>query len=132
MNRQPYDYSGFSLRRLNEPRFAHAKLLGGWIGYFILYFITENLIPASRCHPIHCALDDLIPFNEAFLFFYVGWYVLVVWECQLTKENRSATLLALSRRLSQIFLEAKEVKLYSDQEEEVMPIAAEPQEDYGK
>ena len=56
MNRQPYDYSGFSLRRLNEPRFAHAKLLGG---------------------PIHCALDDLIPFNEAFLFFYVGWYVLV-------------------------------------------------------
>ena len=77
MNRQPYDYSGFSLRRLNEPRFAHAKLLGGWIGYFILYFITENLIPASRCHPIHCALDDLIPFNEAFLFFYVGWYVLV-------------------------------------------------------
>ena len=77
MNRQPYDYSGSSLRRLNEPRVAHAKLLGGWIGYFILYFITENLIPASRCHPIHCALDDLIPFNEAFLFFYVGWYVLV-------------------------------------------------------
>lgn len=76
MKKRPYDYSGFSLRRLNEPRFAHAKLLAGWIGYFALYFITENLIPASRCTPIHCALDDLIPFNEFFVFFYVGWYLL--------------------------------------------------------
>ena len=77
MNKQPYDYSGFSLRRLNEPRFAHVKLLGGWIVYFVLYFITENLIPASRCHPMHCLLDDLIPFNEFFVIFYVGWYALV-------------------------------------------------------
>ena len=77
MNRRPYDYSGFSLKRLNEPRFAHLKLLSGWLGYFALYFITENLIPAERCHPIHCRLDDLIPFNEYFIFFYVGWYFLV-------------------------------------------------------
>ena len=78
MKKQPYDYSGFSLRRLNEPRFEHLKLLGGWIAYFVLYFLTENLIPAERCHPMHCALDDLIPFNEAFLFFYVGWYFFVL------------------------------------------------------
>lgn len=77
MTRQPYDYSGFSLKKLNEPRFAHVKLLGGWLAYFALYFLTENLIPAERCHPIHCTLDDLIPFNEYFLFFYVGWYFLV-------------------------------------------------------
>ena len=77
MKRQPYDYSGFTLSRLNEPRFAHLKLLGGWIVYFALYFLTENLIPAERCHPVHCALDDLIPFNEYFLFFYVGWFFLV-------------------------------------------------------
>ena len=77
MKNRPYDYSGFSLRRLNEPRFAHVKLLGGWIVYFALYFITENLIPASRCHPVHCFLDDLIPFNEFFVIFYVGWYALV-------------------------------------------------------
>ena len=77
MKRQRYDYSGFSLRRLNEPRFAHIKLLAGWIVYFSLYFITENLIPAERCHVIHCALDDAIPFNELFTVFYVGWYLLV-------------------------------------------------------
>ena len=77
MKKQPYDYSGFSLRRLNEPRFSHAKLLAGWIFYFVMYFITENLIPAERCHPIHCAWDDLIPFHEGFVIFYVGWYFLV-------------------------------------------------------
>ncbi len=78
MRRQKVDYSGFSLRRLNDPHFAHAKLLAGWIVYFILYFITENLIPAEKCHPVHCALDDLIPFNEFFVVFYVGWFFLVV------------------------------------------------------
>ena len=77
MKKQPYDYSDFSLERLNEPRFSHLKLLGGWIVYFALYFITENLIPPERCHPVHCALDDLIPFNEFFVIFYVGWYFLV-------------------------------------------------------
>ena len=78
MTRQAYDYSGFSLSKLNEPRFAHAKLLAGWIGYFALYFITENLIPEQRCHVIHCALDDMIPFQEGFVIFYVGWYLFVV------------------------------------------------------
>jgi len=77
MKRRPYDYSGFSLRRLDEPRFRHLLLLGGWIGYFALYFITENLIPAEKCHVIHCALDDAIPFCEYFAVFYVGWYFLV-------------------------------------------------------
>ena len=75
--KKPVDYSGFSLRRLNEPRFSHVKLLGGWIFYFVMYFITENLIPREACHVIHCALDDMIPFNEFFLIFYVGWYALV-------------------------------------------------------
>ena len=77
MNRQPYDYTGFSLRRLNEPRFSHAKLLAGWIVYFAMYFITENLIPPERCHVIHCALDDMIPFREGFVVFYTGWYLYV-------------------------------------------------------
>ncbi len=75
--KKPVDYSGFSLRRLNEPRFSHMKLLAGWIFYFAMYFITENLIPAERCHPIHSVLDDMIPFNEYFAVFYVGWYLLV-------------------------------------------------------
>ena len=78
MKKPVVDYREFRLSRLNEPRFAHLKLLGGWIAYFILYFITENLIPVENCHVVHCALDDLIPFNELFVIPYVGWYALVV------------------------------------------------------
>lgn len=77
MKKALVDYSGFSLKRLKEPRFSHILLLLGWVGYFALYFITENLIPVERCHVVHCALDDIIPFNEFFVIFYVGWYVLV-------------------------------------------------------
>ena len=49
------------------------------MGYFALYFLTENLIPAERCIPVHCALDDLIPFCEIFLIPYVFWYGLIVF-----------------------------------------------------
>ncbi len=78
MKKPVVDYREFRLSRLNEPRFAHIKLLAGWLFYFSMYFITENLIPAERCHVIHCALDDLIPFKEGFLILYCYWYVLLV------------------------------------------------------
>lgn len=77
MKRQKIDYHGFRLSRINEPRFRHLWLLGTWLIYFALYFLTENLIPAERCHVMHCFLDDLVPFNEYFLIFYTGWYLLV-------------------------------------------------------
>ena len=84
MKKQLVDYRGFSLRKLNDPRFSHVKLLAGWIFYFSMYFITENLIPLERCHPVHCALDDLIPFHEGFLIFYGGWYALVFFSLLYT------------------------------------------------
>ena len=72
------DYRAFRPKCINEPQYAHLKLLAGWLVYFALYFLTERLIPYDRCHPIHCALDDMIPFNEFFLVFYCYWYVLIV------------------------------------------------------
>ena len=72
------DYREFRLSKINEPRFSHLKLLFGWVVYFALYFLTENLIPAETCHPIHCRLDNIIPFCEYFLIPYVGWYALIV------------------------------------------------------
>ena len=77
MNLKLYDYSGFRPSRLGEPRFYHLNLLWGWVGYFVLYALTERLIPYERCHVIHCALDDVIPFDERFLLAYSFWYVLV-------------------------------------------------------
>lgn len=79
MKRPVVDYREFRLSKINEPRFSHLKLLLGWVGYFILYFLTENLIPAENCYPVHCWLDDVIPFCEVFLIPYVGWYLLIVY-----------------------------------------------------
>lgn len=78
MKKPIVDYRHFRLSRLDEPQFSHLKLLAGWIVYFIMYFLTENLIPASSCHVMHCFIDDLIPFNEVFVIFYVSWYLLIV------------------------------------------------------
>ena len=77
MKKRLVDYRGFSLRKLNDPRFSHLKLLAGWPVYFAMFVITENLIPESSCHVVHGFLDDVIPFNEVFVIFYVGWYLLV-------------------------------------------------------
>ena len=79
MRKPVVDYRDFRLSKLNTPPFSHLKLLLGWVGYFALYFLTENLIPIEKCHVIHCPLDDIIPFCEWFILPYVGWYALVVF-----------------------------------------------------
>lgn len=78
MRKPVVDYSTFKLSKINEPQFKHILYLLGWIGYFILYFLTENLIPREKCYPVHCFLDDVIPFCEYFVIPYVGWYLLIV------------------------------------------------------
>lgn len=59
-------------------KYRYLLLLLGWPVYFLLYYLTENLIPAESCHVIHCALDEKISFCEYFAVFYVGWYGLIV------------------------------------------------------
>jgi len=72
------DYRNLRLRNINTPEYRHLLLLLGWVGYFALYFLTENLIPAEKCYPVHCPLDDVIPFCEWFVIPYVSWYLLIV------------------------------------------------------
>lgn len=78
MRKPVVDYRTFRLSEIHKPPFRHLLFLLGWVGYFALYFITENVIPYEDCYPVHCALDDIIPFCEFFVIFYVGWYVLIV------------------------------------------------------
>lgn len=72
------DYRKLRLSNLRSPEYRHLLLLLGWVGYFILYFLTENLIPAERCTPVHCYWDDFVPFCEWFVIPYVSWYFLIV------------------------------------------------------
>lgn len=78
MRKPVVDYRLLRLSNITSPQFCHLLLLGGWIVYFILYFLTENLIPAEDCYPVWCRLDDIVPFNEWFVIPYVGWYLLIV------------------------------------------------------
>lgn len=78
MKKPVVDYRKLRPNNLTSPEYRHLLYLLGWAGYFILYALTENLIPAESCHPIHCALDDLIPFNELFFIPYCFWYVLIL------------------------------------------------------
>ena len=78
MKRPVVDYRQFRFSKLNDPEFSHLKYLLGWVGYFSLYFLTENVIPSERCYVVHSPLDDLIPFCEWFLIPYVFWYLLIV------------------------------------------------------
>lgn len=78
MKKPVVDYRTFRLKKINEPQFSHLKLLLSWLVYFLMYFLTENLIPAEKCHPVHCWLDDVIPFHEIFVIPYVFWYLLIV------------------------------------------------------
>lgn len=78
MQKPVVDYREFRLSRIREPRYRHLLFLLGWVGYFSLYFLTENLIPREACYPVYSKLDDLIPFCEYFVIPYVGWYLLIV------------------------------------------------------
>ena len=77
MKKPVVDYRQFRLSRLNDPEFAHLKYWLTWLIYFALYFLTENLIPGEKCHPIHSVLDDMIPFCEWFVIPSTMWYLLV-------------------------------------------------------
>jgi len=79
MKKPVVDYQKLRLSKLRDPEYSHLLLLLGWVGYFTLYFLTENLIPADRCTPVHMWLDDWIPFCEGFLIPYVFWYALIVF-----------------------------------------------------
>ncbi len=78
MKKPMVDYRKLRPNNITSPEYSHLLLLLGWVGYFILYFLTENLIPVEACHPVHCWLDDVIPFNEYFFIAYTFWYLLIV------------------------------------------------------
>lgn len=79
MKKPIVDYREFRLSKLKTDEFSHLLLLLGWVGYFIMYFLTENLIPAENCFPVHSVIDDIIPFCEVFVVPYVFWYALIVF-----------------------------------------------------
>lgn len=77
MKKSVVNYKALRFSNLTSPEYNHLLYLLGWVFYFTMYFLTENLIPAENCYPVHCVLDDIVPFCEAFIIPYVGWYFLI-------------------------------------------------------
>jgi len=73
------DYKSFRISRINCPEFSHLKLLFGWLVYFAMFYLTETLIPAEQCIPVHMWLDDVISFQEWFVIPYILWYGLLAF-----------------------------------------------------
>ena len=77
MKRKAVDYRKLRWHNIRSEEYSHLFLLLGWVVYLGLYILTENLISPERCTPVHCQLDDRIPFCEWFIIPYVGWYFLL-------------------------------------------------------
>lgn len=69
------NYRKFRLNKLNTPEFEHLKYLVFWPMYGLMFMTVERLWIRDSYTPIHCALDDAIPFCELFLIPYLFWFV---------------------------------------------------------
>ena len=75
MIRPSVDYRTFRFSKLCSPEFSHVWLLLFWPAFGLLFSYVERFYPAAHYIEMHCALDDLIPFNEWFLIPYLFWFV---------------------------------------------------------
>lgn len=72
------DYRQFRLRKLNTSEFEHLKLLAYWPVFGFFFWMVERLWIRKTYFPMHCALDDAIPFCEYFLIPYLFWFVFLI------------------------------------------------------
>ena len=54
------------------------RYLWAWLGSMGIFLLCEMFIDESICHSVYIPLDDLVPFSEVFVFFYVLWYFLIL------------------------------------------------------
>lgn len=72
------DRGGFRLSCVRLPEYRHLLYLLFWPAFGLRYLLIENCNPADFYHPVHCALDDVIPFEEIFIIPYFFWYVCII------------------------------------------------------
>ena len=52
--------------------------LFAWLGSLAAFLACEALIKEEICHSVRLPIDDVLPFSEGFVVFYVLWYFLIV------------------------------------------------------
>lgn len=69
------DYRSFRFSKLNSDEFRHLKLMLYWPIYGLLFAFVERVYPVKAYYPMHCAVDDWIPFCEVFVVVYILWFI---------------------------------------------------------
>lgn len=78
MRRPEVDYRRLRPGRLNTDEFRHLKLLLYWPVFGLLFLYAERFMQVDYYYPMHCALDDYIPFFEWFLIPYLFWFLFLL------------------------------------------------------
>lgn len=67
---------------MKEPKCPECRRKYGyllfWPVFGLRYLLLENVHPARYYHPVHCWLDDQIPFLEVFMIPYAAWYLCIM------------------------------------------------------
>lgn len=63
---------------MNHPIRNNKFFLFFWPLFLLRYLLLERFHPASSYIAVFCPVDQIIPFHEGFLIFYVLWYFLIV------------------------------------------------------
>lgn len=71
------DYRKLRLNNLTSEPYRHLLLLLYWPVYGLLFMFVEKFYQVDSYFAMHCALDDLIPFEEIFLIPYLFWFIFI-------------------------------------------------------
>ena len=71
---KPVSYRQLRPDNLCSCQYRHLLLCLFWVIYGIVFTLIERYLTAERYYPMHCALDDWIPFCELFIIPYTFWY----------------------------------------------------------
>lgn len=72
------DYRKIRFNNINSNEFKHVKFLVIFWAIFATLFTLEEKVFNFNYHPVHCGLDDIIPFNELFVVPYMYWFVFII------------------------------------------------------
>lgn len=75
MNKPVLDLRRFRFRKLNTDEFRHMKWILFWPLFGLSFYLIERIYQPASFHIMYTRLDDLIPFCEWFLPFYLFWFL---------------------------------------------------------
>lgn len=71
------DYTKLRFSNITGNEYRHLFFLLFWPLFMLVFYYLENVYSVSYYYPIHCFLDDYIPFCEIFAVPYIFWFALV-------------------------------------------------------